>query len=146
MLNSFIFSKFSDKIPTQLHAQEANDPNPEFCIHLVDRPDAELFARVAARTQVMLNEGWIEETKRLRALYPNAPALRSVGYAQILDFLDGIQPAGRKLAPGLQGMTDEINLATRQLIKTQRTFFRGLLKKLPPADLHIVEPEESFKF
>jgi len=126
LIRSLEIFKFSGKTPTELQSQQNKTPNPEYELIVIDRPDAELFARVEKRTQAMLDAGWIEETIRLRKQFPSAPALRSVGYAQILDHLDGIAPRGRKLAPGIQGLKDEINLATRQLIKSQRTFFKGV--------------------
>jgi len=48
-----------------------------------------------------------------------------VGYAQVVDFLKGIKPSGRKISEGLTGLQQEIELATRQLVKRQRTWFRS---------------------
>jgi tRNA A37 N6-isopentenylltransferase MiaA len=49
-----------------------------------------------------------------------------VGYRQVVDHIEQRAPAGRKLRPGLAGLEDEIRLATRQLVKSQRTFLGGL--------------------
>jgi tRNA A37 N6-isopentenylltransferase MiaA len=54
-----------------------------------------------------------------------------VGYAQAIQHLDGVTPAGRKVAPGIDGLQSEIELATRQLIKKQRTWFKNQSKKVP---------------
>jgi tRNA A37 N6-isopentenylltransferase MiaA len=83
----------------------------------------------------MLDQGWIEETHRLRSQYPRARALQAVGYRQILNYLDQIIPPGRKVQPGEAGLLDEICLATRQLVKAQRTFYKGLQKRSPESIL-----------
>ena len=42
------------------------------------------------------------------------------------DYLDEKKPKGRKLKPGLAGLSEEIFLAHRQLAKSQRTWFKNL--------------------
>jgi tRNA A37 N6-isopentenylltransferase MiaA len=39
--------------------------------------------------------------------------------------LAGKKPEGRKIKPGIEGLTEEIELATRQLVKKQRTWLRS---------------------
>jgi tRNA A37 N6-isopentenylltransferase MiaA len=73
----------------------------------------------------MLEAGMIDEVKILFERYPTSRALRAVGYRQTVAYLQGEAPAGRKIAPGLPGLEAEINLATRQLVKQQRTWFKG---------------------
>ena len=82
-------------------------------------------ARIHERTSAMLKAGFIDEGRALLARYPSARALDAVGYAQLLIYLNGESPAGRKTRPGLDGLQDEIELATRQLVKKQRTWFRS---------------------
>ena len=53
-------------------------------------------------------------------------------------------PAGRKIKPGLPGLADEIELATRQLVKSQRTFFRGQNLRLPQAHWFTLD-EDQFR-
>ncbi len=119
--------RFSGRRPSELEAEARNRaPDPRFPIWVLDRPQQELENRIHQRTNAMLLAGLIEETRRLRDAHPTARALGSVGYAQVVDHLDERQPRGRKRRPGIDGLTDEIRLATRQLVKAQRTFFRGL--------------------
>jgi len=73
----------------------------------------------------MLGAGWIEEATRLRLEFPGAKALGAVGYRQILEYLDGTPPPGRKPAQDLEGLIGEIALAHRQLAKQQRTWFKN---------------------
>ena len=117
------------KTPTELEAARPSDPDPRFTLWITDRPQPDLESRIATRTQAMLQDGLLEETKRLAAQYPKARALGAIGYAQVANFLAGKKPEGRKPAQGIEGLRTEIELATRQLVKSQRTFFRGLTAK-----------------
>lgn len=114
--------------PTELEAQSPQEPDPKFELWVLDRSNAELYARIKARTHAMLEGGLIEEVQALQKRYEGQPlprALGSVGYREVIAHLEGRTPPGRKLAPGLQGVRDEIELATRQLVKNQRTWFRS---------------------
>jgi tRNA dimethylallyltransferase len=81
--------------------------------------DAEaLRGRIAARTQSMLDAGWIEEARRaIAAGLPAAPtAHQALGYAIIGEYL-----AGRL---DFDAMRERIVTATWQLARRQRTWFR----------------------
>ena len=122
----------SGKKPSELQAEMSTEPNPAYELWVVDRDPAELVTRMRARIETMIKEGFIEEAKLLREKYPNAKTLSAVGYSQVLNYLDGVLPDGRKLKAGLPGLIDEIELSHRQLAKTQRTWFKNL------------KPNESF--
>lgn len=121
--------ELSGKTPEELQAERPRLPDPRFELWVLDRPSEELQLRITARTRAMIGGGWIEETRELLQRYPerdNRPrVLESVGYAQVIDFLEGRSRPGRKVQPGIAGLLDEIDLATRQLVKKQRTWFRG---------------------
>jgi tRNA dimethylallyltransferase len=119
--------EFSGRKPSDLEAEaEARSPDPRFPLLRIDRTSEELEARIRLRTGQMLEQGLIEETRTLMKAHPGARALGSVGYRQVVDHIEQRAPAGRKLRPGLAGLEDEIRLATRQLVKSQRTFLGGL--------------------
>jgi tRNA dimethylallyltransferase len=88
---------------------------------------AVLHARIAARFDVMLAAGFLDEMRRLRALpelrsHPrprDLPAIRAVGYRQAWEHFDGEIPAG--------DFRDRAIFATRQLAKRQITWLRGEL-------------------
>lgn len=117
---------------TQSHSREALQKgmpkfaNPRFELWAVDRADEELSEMVSLRTQSMLNNGMIEETKIIREKFPNAQGLQSIGYSQVCRYLDQLEPPGRKIRSGLDGLRDEIELATRQLIRKQRMWLKNL--------------------
>lgn len=83
-------------------------------------PDREaLHRRIEQRVDAMLAAGLVEEVKALRAdsaLGPQLPAIRSVGYRQVWEHLDGHCDQGR--------MVERIKAATRQLAKRQLTWLR----------------------
>ncbi len=105
------------------HAEK--EPDPRFKLWFVDRAPDELQKRITQRTQSMVEGGLIEETIQIRNQFPNASGLRAVGYLQTTRYLDQIAPFGRRVASGQEGLKNEIELATRQLVKSQRTWFRN---------------------
>lgn len=117
--------RLSGKTPTELEAAAAPAPDPRFVLWIIDRDSAELADRIAIRTRAMLAAGLIDEVRGLHERYPGCRALDAVGYSETVAHLEGRTPAGRKIAPGLPGLVSEIELGTRQLIKRQRTWFRG---------------------
>lgn len=90
-----------------------------------------LHARIEERLNLMLNNGFIEEVKdlyQLPGLTATSPSMRSVGYRQIWQHLDGettLDEAGRKAL-----------FATRQLAKRQITWLRS------ESDLNSFDPLE----
>src|SRR5690606_10742649 len=86
-----------------------------------------LHARIAARFDLMLAAGFLDEVRALRALpalqaHPaplDLPAIRAVGYRQAWEYLDGRGDAADLRARAIA--------ATRQLAKRQLTWLRGEL-------------------
>jgi tRNA dimethylallyltransferase len=87
---------------------------------VLDRPDEELRLRIAARTNLMLQNGILEEARLLLDLPDDLPAPRAVGYRETLNWLR----AGGK-GP-LETLAQEINQSTWQLVGRQRKWFRRL--------------------
>ncbi len=90
-----------------------------YAIHKIGltRPRAVLRELVSLRTEQMLSRGWIDEVKALRAkgLGEWLP-MRSVGYREIQDYLDG------KLTEA--ELRERIIISTMQLAKRQMTWFK----------------------
>jgi tRNA dimethylallyltransferase len=87
---------------------------------LIPSDRAVLHQRIAARFDLMLAEGLIDEVKSLRqsyALTPDLPAMRAVGYRQAGAYLDGEIDLGALREQGIA--------ATRQLAKRQLTWLRS---------------------
>ena len=97
-------------------------------IHPTER--AILHQQIESRFHQMLEDGFINEVKVLfdrGDLDRNLPAIRSVGYRQIWDYLDGQYEYDTMVNKGIA--------ATRQLAKRQLTWLRSW------QDLHRVEAE-----
>lgn len=78
-----------------------------------------LHDRIAKRVDIMLQQGLVDEVFQLRKradLHENLPAMRSVGYRQVWQFLESEIPKDE--------LRDRIIFATRQLAKRQLTRFR----------------------
>lgn len=91
-----------------------------------------LHARIAARFDAMLADGFLDEVRALRSVpglraHPaplDLPALRAVGYRQAWDHLDAIE-AGEDPVVAYAVFRDRAIAATRQLAKRQFTWLRG---------------------
>lgn len=82
---------------------------------------AVLHRRIAERFDVMLDLGLIDEVRRLRdefVLDASLPAMRTVGYRQVWEYLDG--------RIDLAALREKGIAATRQLAKRQLTWLRTM--------------------
>jgi tRNA dimethylallyltransferase len=108
---------------SSLHAEAERRPPPFEALRISLEPSerAALHGRIARRFRAMLDEGLVEELRVLRtrhALDRSMPSMRSVGYRQAWDTLDGDEPASTLEARGIA--------ATRQLAKRQLTWLRAM--------------------
>ncbi len=84
-----------------------------------------LHERIALRFRQMLEQGFVDEVRALRArsdLHVGLPSIRAVGYRQVWDHLDGKLSSVEMQERGI--------IATRQLAKRQFTWLRSF------GDLH----------
>jgi len=91
-----------------------------------------LHHRIAARLHTMIEQGLIDEVRRLRArkdLSDGLPSMRCVGYRQIWQWLDNGENA-----QSLDEAIESAIAATRQLAKRQLTWLRG-------TDRHIINSD-----
>jgi tRNA dimethylallyltransferase len=87
----------------------------------LERPGADLEARIAARVDGMLRSGLVDEVLRLirAGLRSNPSAARAIGYRETIEAIDGRAP--------MEGLAAAIARDTRALVKKQRTWFRTQL-------------------
>lgn len=78
----------------------------------------ELHKRIDLRVMKMIASGFLEEVTRLRAMgfTPNLNSMRSIGYAELNDYLDG--------RTGWEEAIDKIRTETKRYAKRQMTWFR----------------------
>jgi tRNA dimethylallyltransferase len=94
-------------------------PGPLIKIVVAPADRAVLRQRIASRFHVMLEQGLIDEVQALRKrgdLDRNRPALRSVGYRQVWDYLSAEMD--------YEEMVSKAVIATGQLAKRQMTWLR----------------------
>ena len=116
--------EISGKTMSQLFAEQASEKLPYRLLKLALVPSdrSVLHQRIATRFDQMLEAGFVDEVRTLRAKYPSLhaelPSMRCVGYRQAWQHLDG--------EFGLDELRDKGIAATRQLAKRQLTWLRGM--------------------
>ncbi len=84
-----------------------------------------LHQRIAQRFDTMLEQGFLDEVRRLRLrgdLHPDLPSIRCVGYRQAWEYLDD--------ACSFDDMRERGIIATRQLAKRQLTWLRSIPERI----------------
>lgn len=95
-------------------------PYPVIAVSVEPSDRARLHQAIEARFHAMLEAGLVEEVEALRrrpGLHRDLPSMRSVGYRQVWDHLDGACDRAQ--------MVDRAVAATRQLARRQLTWLRG---------------------
>lgn len=85
-------------------------------------PREELYRRIDLRAEKMFEAGLVDEVRSL-APYRHMPALRTVGYREVFDYLDGHISLDEALAL--------VQRNTRRYAKRQITWFAPVEKKIP---------------
>jgi len=88
-----------------------------------------LHERIAQRFDAMLQAGFLDEVKALRArgdLTPDLPSMRCVGYRQAWELLDAHDGTDPQHPFPMQQLRDKGIFATRQLAKRQLTWLRSM--------------------
>lgn len=90
----------------------------------LDIPKEQHWELIEKRTRKMLSNGLIQEVEKLleSGIQSNAKPLQSVGYKEILQYLNGEFKT-------LEECIERISISTRQLAKSQRTFFNKITPK-----------------
>ena len=112
---------------------------------LIVDPVAALHARLSARFDEMLAEGWTDEVEALSRVIPrDAPAWNACGYREILSWMEGHVTAA--------AAREAVLIRTRQYAKRQRTWFRNQLQgesevlRLDPRDTDAIERADRWLF
>ena len=105
----------------QAAPRAASPPFEALQVALEPSDRAVLHRRIAARFRGMLAAGLVGEVEALRARMPlsaELPSMRAVGYRQVWETLEGLEPESTLEARGIA--------ATRQLAKRQLTWLRAM--------------------
>lgn len=114
--------RISGKTLSEFHAATAvPDPRLSFTAYAWSPSDRErLYAAIADRFAAMMQAGLLEEVRRLHArgdLHSRLPAIRSVGYRQLWQHLDGEVSLDTAISNAI--------LATRHLARRQLVWLRA---------------------
>lgn len=120
------------------HAGSAGQPGlrPTLFLSLEPRERAWLHERIARRFEAMLDAGFLDEMRALRArgdLHAALPSMRCVGYRQAWELLDVHAASGAGHPFPLQALRERGIFATRQLAKRQLTWLRSMPHRTPVA-------------
>ena len=98
--------------------QRKGTPDFEFLLFGVDVPRPELYPRIDRRVDAMFAAGFIEEVQALldAGVPAGAPAMSSIGYAEVLRHLRGELP--------LSEAVERTKIATHRLVRSQDQWFR----------------------
>jgi tRNA dimethylallyltransferase len=115
----------SGRTMASFHAEQGAGGMPPLALFSLEPTErAWLHQRIAERFDAMLAGGLLDEVRALRArrdLAPELPSMRSVGYRQAWEALDGLFPMAELRERGIA--------ATRQLAKRQITWLRSMPKR-----------------
>ena len=101
----------------------------------LNRSRENLYARIDARVDQMIADGWLDEIHLLAKTVPlEAPAWQSLGYKELLCAKDGTQ---------VQSILEEVKKKTRNYAKRQLTWFRWQVKSTE-IDLDICDSPVDF--
>lgn len=103
---------------SSFHTRGELSPPDHLDVYLLHWPRKMLHERINRRAQEMIDSGLLEETRELlvRAYSPELQALRTVGYRQAVDHIQGDITFDQ--------MVKDIKTATRRYAKRQITWFR----------------------
>lgn len=119
---------------SQLHFEQQQEELPYQVTQIAVAPEDRTFLhqRIETRFHLMMEQGFLDEVKALHNrgdLSSDLPAIRSVGYRQMWQHLEGEIPLDEAIERGI--------IATRQLAKRQFTWLRSW------SDLHWVESQRN---
>ncbi|MBD2869843.1 tRNA (adenosine(37)-N6)-dimethylallyltransferase MiaA [Paenibacillus sp. IB182493] len=104
----------------------------ELCIVGLTMDRAELYRRIELRIDLMLEQGLVDEVRRLLASErpPNAVAMQGLGYKEIAEYLRG--------ECTLEAAAERLKRDTRRFAKRQLSWFRHM------KDIHWIDMRENF--
>jgi len=110
---------FSSRKPLSYWQQHKPDIADIVCpVFVLEVARSQLYPCLDQRFHAMVEQGWLQEVHWLQQQYPEAghPAMRAVGYRQLLHYLDGESTLDAAIETG--------KTATRHYAKRQQTWFR----------------------
>lgn len=89
----------------------------DYQVYALTMPREQLYARINKRVDIMLEQGLVEEVKKILETYPEFPtAMQALGYKEIKEYLEGNVEKEEAI--------ETIKQETRRYAKRQLTWFR----------------------
>lgn len=113
---------------------KADHPDIECPVFVLEMPRDILREKLAGRFHAMIQAGWLDEVRWLRAkaVPETHPSMRAVGYRQLLDHLDGKLSLDKAINDGIT--------ATRRYAKRQVTWFAHQTPDAIRGDAGVLHP------
>ncbi len=109
--------KVTGKTKTQLDEESRKETKYEYIVYGINTPREELYERINARVDQMIEEGLIDEVKQLLEKYElSKTALQGLGYKEVKEYLE------EKIS--FEEMIEKLKMETRRYAKRQLTWFR----------------------
>ena len=106
------------KTKTELEQNSRKELEYDYKIFVLSMDREILYDRINQRVDLMINQGLIEEVKKINAKYNELPtAMQGLGYKEVIEYLEG------KISK--QDMIDKIKQESRRYAKRQLTWFRA---------------------
>ena len=105
------------KTKSELEANSKKEPEYDYKLFAINMEREILYDRINKRVDIMLENGLVEEVKKITQSYKEFPtAMQGLGYKEVVEYLQG--------TISYEEMTEKIKQETRRYAKRQLTWFR----------------------
>ena len=109
--------KETGKTKTEFEALSKEEVKYDFKVFITNMDREKLYERINKRVDIMINQGLIEETKKILNMYNEFPtAMQAIGYKELKEYLDGKTTKDEAI--------EKIKMESRRYAKRQLTWFR----------------------
>ena len=109
--------KETGKTKTELEKESRKEVKYDYKIFVTNMDREKLYERINKRVDIMIEQGLIEETKKILSMYDRFPtAMQAIGYKEIKEYLDGIITKEEAI--------EKVKIESRRYAKRQLTWFR----------------------
>ena len=109
--------KQTGKTKTELEKESRKEVKYDYKVFVTNMDREKLYERINKRVDIMIEQGLIEETKKILNLYKEFPtAMQAIGYKEIKEYLDGELTKEEAI--------EKVKMESRRYAKRQLTWFR----------------------
>lgn len=109
--------KETGKTKTEIEKESRKEIKYDYKVFVTNMDREKLYERINKRVDIMIEQGLIEETKKILGMYDRFPtAMQAIGYKEIKEYLDGDLSKEEAI--------EKIKMESRRYAKRQLTWFR----------------------